>query len=216
MAVSTIRAMKGTAAMVSGTMAAAVPMEVPATRRVKGMIATTRMMKGVERVAFTISPATRLKVTHCNSSPRPLVASSTPRGRPKSVTSKPAIAVICRICRVASPSSAEICGEIPKWFNNDILILQEADHGSQRVARNGDSDHERAERGISNGIHLSMQDRSVDAMTTGEAGNHRRLRIVTREAKAQYCRPLDGPRGKPGTQGGDRKSVGEGTSGHVG
>ena len=46
--------MKGVAATVSGTMAALVPMEVPAIRRVNGMIATTRMMKGVERVALTI------------------------------------------------------------------------------------------------------------------------------------------------------------------
>ena len=49
--------MNGTAATVSGTMAAVVPIDVPAISRVNGMIATTRMMKGVERVALTISPA---------------------------------------------------------------------------------------------------------------------------------------------------------------
>jgi hypothetical protein len=50
--------MKGVEATVSGTIAAAVPIEVPASKRVNGMIATTRMMKGVERVALTSVPST--------------------------------------------------------------------------------------------------------------------------------------------------------------
>ena len=45
-----MRAVYGIAAMVSGTMAAVVPMEVPAMRRVRGMIATIRMMNGMERI----------------------------------------------------------------------------------------------------------------------------------------------------------------------
>ena len=58
--VSTRRAIKGAAAIVSGTIAAVVPIEVPATIRVKGMIATSKMMKGVERMAFTTQPIRRL------------------------------------------------------------------------------------------------------------------------------------------------------------
>ena len=54
------RAMKGVAATVSGTIAAVVPIEVPAISRVNGMIATTRMMKGVERVALTSAPSTAI------------------------------------------------------------------------------------------------------------------------------------------------------------
>ena len=42
--------------MVSGTIAAVVPMEEPTIIRVKGMIATIKMMNGVERVALTIAP----------------------------------------------------------------------------------------------------------------------------------------------------------------
>ena len=49
--------MNGIAATVRGTIAARVPIEVPASSRVNGMMATTRMMKGVERVAFTTRPA---------------------------------------------------------------------------------------------------------------------------------------------------------------
>ena len=61
--VSTRRAINGAAAIVNGTIAAAVPMDVPAIRRVKGMIATSKMMKGVERTAFTSHPNGRL---NCN------------------------------------------------------------------------------------------------------------------------------------------------------
>ena len=66
---STMRAMKGVAAMVSGTIAAEVPIEVPATRRVNGMIATTRMMNGVERVALTTAPSTALATGAAKISP---------------------------------------------------------------------------------------------------------------------------------------------------
>ena len=82
-----MRAMKGVAATVSGTIAAAVPIEVPATSRVNGMMATTRMMNGVERVALTIAPISRLRIGAANSSPRALVARNTPSGSPNSVPS---------------------------------------------------------------------------------------------------------------------------------
>jgi hypothetical protein len=49
--VSTSRAMKG---------AAAVPIDEPMMKRVNGMIATSRTMKGVERTALTMPPTTRL------------------------------------------------------------------------------------------------------------------------------------------------------------
>ena len=49
MEVSTILAVYGIAAIVRGTIAAVVPMEVPATILVKGMMATIKMMNGMER-----------------------------------------------------------------------------------------------------------------------------------------------------------------------
>ena len=51
-----IRAMNGAAEIVSGTIAAVVPMEEPTIIRVSGIIATINIMKGVERVALTIAP----------------------------------------------------------------------------------------------------------------------------------------------------------------
>ena len=93
-AFSTRRAMKGTVAIVSGTIAAVVPIDVPATIRVKGMIATTRMMNGTDRVALTTSPSTLLTHGADSSSPRCEVARNNPKGRPSSVPSSAEMATI--------------------------------------------------------------------------------------------------------------------------
>ena len=81
--------MNGVAATVSGTIAAVVPIEVPAISRVKGMIATTRMMNGTERMAFTTSPSTRFASGDDISSPRFEVARNTPSGSPMAVPITP-------------------------------------------------------------------------------------------------------------------------------
>ena len=73
--------------MVRGTFAAVVPIEVPATSRVKGMIATTRMMNGVERAAFTIRPSVVFRTGAESNSPRREVARKMPKGAPISVPS---------------------------------------------------------------------------------------------------------------------------------
>ena len=51
------------AAIVKGTQAAVVPIDVPTTIRVNGIIATIKIMKGTERVAFTMAPNTLLIAT---------------------------------------------------------------------------------------------------------------------------------------------------------
>ena len=67
------------------TAAALVPIELPTSMRVKGMIATTRMMNGTDRVALTTSPSTLLIHGADSSSPRCEVARNSPKGRPSSV-----------------------------------------------------------------------------------------------------------------------------------
>jgi len=42
--------------MTRGTMAAVVPMALPTIKRVKGIMATINIMKGMERTAFTMPP----------------------------------------------------------------------------------------------------------------------------------------------------------------
>ena len=61
--VSTRRTKNGIAAIVKGTQAAVVPIDVPATILVNGMIATIKMINGTERVALTIAPSTLLSAT---------------------------------------------------------------------------------------------------------------------------------------------------------
>ena len=54
-----MRAKKGVAAMLNGTTAAQIPIDVPTIRRVNGMSATRRMMNGVERKPLMMLPSTR-------------------------------------------------------------------------------------------------------------------------------------------------------------
>ena len=91
------------ATMVSGTHAAVVPMEVPAMRRVSGMIATMRMMNGIERMMLTMVLKIWLMNRFSSIWPLPVMTSVTPRGMPmmaamivetetmKSVSSMPCI-----------------------------------------------------------------------------------------------------------------------------
>ena len=54
-----MRAMKGATEIVSGTMAAAGPIEEPTTKRVNGIIATSKMMNGTDRVALMMIDRTK-------------------------------------------------------------------------------------------------------------------------------------------------------------
>ena len=83
--VSTCRPMNGMAAMTSGTIAAVVPIALPTTRRVNGMMATMRMMNGMERTALTTPPTALLSAGASRMPPFFVVCSSTPSGTPRAV-----------------------------------------------------------------------------------------------------------------------------------
>ena len=80
--VSTCRPINGIEARTSGTMAAVVPMDVPTMTRVNGMIATIKMMNGMERIALTTPAAARFRGMHSKICPLPVVKSRTPSGMP--------------------------------------------------------------------------------------------------------------------------------------
>ena len=88
-AVSTNRAINGAAAIVNGTTAAAVPIDVPTIARVNGITATTRMMNGVDRTALMVNPMARFAATLCSTPPRSVRNSSTPSGKPTSAPRRP-------------------------------------------------------------------------------------------------------------------------------
>jgi hypothetical protein len=86
--------MKGRAAKKSGTIAAVVPIDVPTMKRVKGMIATIRMIKGVERAAFTITPKIRLTNKFYFRPPRAVTVRTIPRGTPNKTARKAAVPIM--------------------------------------------------------------------------------------------------------------------------
>ena len=79
---STMRATKGAADTTSGTMAPGTPRLVPTTKRVKGMMATNRMMKGIDRPMLTIQPRIRLQALWGHSPSSEVMVTSTPKGMP--------------------------------------------------------------------------------------------------------------------------------------
>ena len=77
-----MRPTNGMAATVSGTMAPGTPSDVPTTTRVNGMMATSRMMNGMERPTLTIQPSTVLRA-RCGHRPSlAVMTKSTPSGTP--------------------------------------------------------------------------------------------------------------------------------------
>ncbi len=77
-----MRATNGTAATVRGTMAAVVPMEVPTIARVKGIIATIKIMNGSERPIFTTAESMRLITLFGHKWSGSVTTKMTPRGKP--------------------------------------------------------------------------------------------------------------------------------------
>src|SRR4051812_24652089 len=137
MAASMTRAMKGMAAMVSGTTAARVPIEVPAISRVSGTIATTRMMKGVERVALTTMPRMRLAPGAANSSLARLVARKIPSGSPISVPNRPDSPTITRVSSVDHAIIRSSSGDIAKVLHGVVAGAQFLDDPAQDIRIGG-------------------------------------------------------------------------------
>ncbi|WP_021595636.1 hypothetical protein [Actinomadura welshii] len=79
---------------VSGTIAAALPMLVPTTIRVNGMIATIRIKNGSERPTLTTTPSTALSGGAGSRPPRSVTTSSTPSSSPKAAVSSVATPVM--------------------------------------------------------------------------------------------------------------------------
>src|SRR3546814_8201376 len=119
------------AAIDKGTIAAVVPMEVPATSRVKGMSATSRMMKGNERKPFTTAPVTRLRESAGTSPPRSVTTSSTPRGRPSSRVARLAAPTMVRVSTAESMKSSMSRGDMAENLHVGCAVAQESDDRSE-------------------------------------------------------------------------------------
>src|SRR5512138_867687 len=120
-AASASLATNGMAATVSGTTAAAVPIEVPTTRRVKGMIATSRMMKGVERPAFTTAPSTRWARGRGRMWPGAVTTSTIPSGTPSRPAMVDDTVTITSVCQNASSNGPSI-GHMSEGLDHDVAV----------------------------------------------------------------------------------------------
>src|SRR6266403_5411298 len=153
MAASMTRAMNGMAAMVKGTTAARVPIDVPVISRVSGTIATTRMMKGVERVAFTIRPTMRLTAGAGNSSLARLVARKIPKGSPSSVPKSAANPTITKVSTVDQAISCISSGDIAKVLHGVVARLQFPDDVAQNTRLGRHRNEYRAEGMTGDRLH---------------------------------------------------------------
>ena len=70
------------APIVSGTIAAVVPMDCPTRNLVNGISRTSRIRNGNERVMFTIAPITKFTPLFCKRRPFEVEYNITPRGIP--------------------------------------------------------------------------------------------------------------------------------------
>src|SRR3546814_16589854 len=157
-----------------GTMAAVVPMEVPATSRVKGMSATSRMMKGNERKPFTTAPISRLREGAGTSPPRPVTTSSTPRGRPSSRVARLAAPTMARVSTVESMKSSMSWGDMAENLHVGCAVAQESDDVVER--HRGDrrqGQHQHAERRVLDVIDGALDDAGGDVEPARQPGDNR-------------------------------------------
>ena len=81
----------------SGTIAAAVPIDVPTMRRVSGMTATSRMMNGSELKPLTIAPTIRLTHRFSHRPPSDAPTRMSPSGSPTAKLIAPETAVMMSV-----------------------------------------------------------------------------------------------------------------------
>src|SRR4051794_262191 len=191
---STSRAMKGAAAIVSGTMAAAVPIEEPVTSRVNGMIATSRMMKGVERTALTMPPITRLTIGRGTTPPRSVRRSSTPRGTPITAPARPAMPTITNVSQSDPANRSSIAGvklsHMGHLLDEHAGSAQLRHRGIELVAGAAREDGQRAERLALHFVDLPMHDAHVDAVPADHVREQGLVGARAGKGQAQQLRVL--------------------------
>ncbi|MCY1554023.1 hypothetical protein D9M68_905640 [compost metagenome] len=121
-----MRAKNGTRLADSGTMAAHVPSVVPTRKRVKGSMATSRMMKGMALNVFTVIDSALLKRGRGYRLPGAVMVSTTASARPETIAMAAEMPTIARVCRNACRYLSSIGSDIAQHL--DLI-------GHQRGAR---------------------------------------------------------------------------------
>src|SRR5450830_914829 len=155
---SAMRAKKGVALIVSGTTAAQTPMVVPVTQRVKGIRATSRMMKGVARKPFTRLPSTRFSRGEASRAPGADSTRNTASGRPSN-SARPAdrptmVRVSTRPCSRRSITTSEMAFNITQVLG--LVAQMVLQHGLGPGAHAFDGQHQ-----ATMGVPLQLLDAAV-------------------------------------------------------
>src|SRR5690606_34843538 len=189
--------MKGAAAMVRGTMAAAVPMEEPVTSRVNGMIATSRMMKGVERTALTTPPTTRLMPALCSTPPRSVSRSSTPSGMPAAAPATPEMTTMTTVSHSDVAKSSSMAGvklaSMGHLLDEHAGVAQLRGRGLELVAGPAGKHRQRGERLALDLVDLAVHDAEIDAVAADDVGEQRPVCIDAGESEPQETALLGRP-----------------------
>src|SRR5579859_7067914 len=181
-AASTRRAKNGIAATASGTIAAPVPIEVPTARRVKGMIATIRMMNGVERVALTNAPRPRLSAGWRHSPGSVVANSTTPSKVPSSSATSDATPTISSVSSRLSKSCSKSASDMAQHLHTEFEGFEMGDH---RLDCARDLDLHHAVGPALDVVDRAREDVEVDIEAPHQLGDHRRLGIRAGEGDAQ-------------------------------
>src|SRR6218665_1054617 len=143
-------------------MAAQVPIDVPTMRRVTGMSATSRMMKGTERKPLMTAPSKRLSQRFSAMPPRPLATSASPSGRPKTSEMMPEAAVITMVSQSERKRSSSMIGDMAEDLH---LCAETLCIGRKRRGLVG----RHREKEAADGLLLDVIDAAVDqAVATGK------------------------------------------------
>src|SRR5450830_1443013 len=163
-AVSTRRAMNGAEAIVSGTIAAAVPIDVPTKKRVNGITATSKMMNGVERTALTSRPAMRLNAMLGRMPLRSVRCRAMPSGTPKTAPSRPEMPTIISVSPKELIKRSISSDDMVQFLHHDALRTQII-HCIGNVLRGAvGKDRQRAESLTLDFIDLTVQDVEVQVV----------------------------------------------------
>src|ERR1700722_14782636 len=157
----------------SGTIAAAVPIDVPTRMRVSGITATRKIMNGSERKPLTIAPTLPLTHRFSQNPPGAVPTRTSPSGRPTAKLIAPETTVITSV----SPSE-------PRRRSNGRASMAEDLHGGaaefkptfdarDKVGRSSENrENDRRDRTAPSSKGLRPQDDRKGARLRGELDEH--------------------------------------------
>src|SRR5437868_8803308 len=190
-ALSTSRAIKGIAAMVSGTTAAVVPIDEPTIKRVNGITTTSRMMNGTERTALTTTPIPRLNSGCASTPPRLVRCSSTPSGMPNSAPTTPEIPTITNVSLNDVRNRSNISDHMLDLLHHYALLLQEIHRRPHIGEFAGRHDRQRAEGLALDLVDVPVQDVEIEFVAPDGLGQYRLVHARAGERKpVQVVAPI--------------------------